>query len=129
MSSYWDYFGRAMRSNGYLPNAVIPSALEALYNRSYDNSHGSARYWHKALGGPFALKRRMSDSAKEAEDTYRNTGVDSPYIDRYGGPSLGAVVGLAGGSGGAVGMARSLSDLYTAEVIEDVQKSSNFMYM
>lgn len=77
---------------------------------------------------PFSTVRKLRDSAQSAEDRYNNTGTDEQYISRVGGTDATALLGDVGMGAGVVGMARSLSDVYRPEVVEDVGKKFNGMY-
>lgn len=124
MSSYWDYLQDSLKDPFTNP---IASPIWALYNKAYDESHGGNRY---ALSKVPILGyyKKFRDAMQQAEDTYNNTGKDPAYSTRFNGPGFESVYGGALAGGGAVGMARSLSTVYTPEVIEDVSKTFNGMY-
>lgn len=119
MSDFWDYL------KDFDP--MWEGVGSRIYDYFYDNSHGGDRYVLSKLPF-FSWHRNFRDAIQKAEDSYRNTGKDPQYIDRLRGPGFESLYG-----GGAVGgpvarMARSLSAVYTPEVIEDVGKAFNNMY-
>lgn len=116
MTSYWDYLKRDLRN----PISSGPAGfIHALYDKMYDESHGSSRYWLSQIP-VLNTNRRMRDSAQEAQDRYDNTGIDERYSTRVGGYSGSAIFGDVAGGTGLVGMARSLHDVYKPDVEEDV---------
>lgn len=124
MSSYWDYLRRDITN----PITSGPAAfIHALYDKAYDESHGANRYWLSKVP-ILSTNRSLRDAAKQAQDTYDNTGKDPAYISRNPTPGFERVLGDVGASAGTVGMARSLSTMYSAEVIEDVGTKFNGMY-
>lgn len=124
MSSYWDYLARDITN----PITSGPAAfIHALYDKAYDESHGSKRYWLSKIP-ILSTNRNLRDSAQAAQDSYDNTGTDPAYIFRNPTAGFERVLGDVGASAGTVGMARSLASVYTPEVIEDVGSKFNGMY-
>lgn len=125
MSSYWDYLGRSFKN----PITSGPAAfLHAAYDMAYDNSHGSSRYWLSKVPG-LSWNRRMRDEAQQLQDQYQNTGKDPAYINRIAGFDGSSLYGGIGSGAGIARMARSLTDLYPADVAESFDKPSHFMGM
>lgn len=124
MGSYWDYLKRDIRN----PLTTGPAALiHAAYDKFYDESHGSKKYYLSKLP-VLSWNRRLRDAAQAAQDRYDNTGTDPAYSTRLVGPGFESVYGGAAAGGGIARMASSLSTMYTPEVIEDVSMKFNGMY-
>ena len=123
MSDYWDYVKDAMANYGNINNM-----FQSLYNRAYDDSHGSTRYWLSKVPW-LSTWRKYQDESKQAQDRYDNTGVDEAYIDRvigFSGADFNST--LSGVAGRTMRMARSMATLYVPEVVEDVGSRFNNMY-
>lgn len=117
MGSYSDFmrhFGITGRTAGY-----VQDAFNALYNRS----HGEQRYWLRNT--PWGFIRALEDKAVAAQDRYDNTGKDEAYAFRVDSSALGVGASLASGMGKLPRMARSMMDLYQAEIMEDVGNDVN----
>lgn len=112
MGSYSDFmrnFGITGRTAGY---------VQDIFNALYDNSHGEKRYWLRNT--PWGFIRALEDKAQAAQDRYDNTGTDEAYAFRVDSSALGVGAGIASGMGRLPKMARSLMDVYQAEIMEDV---------
>lgn len=115
MSDYWDYIKDVMANYGNWNNM-----FQSLYNRAYDDSHGSNRYWLSKVPW-LSTWRRYKDEAQQMQDRYDNTGIDEAYITRVGGFDGSSVAGDLSSFGNRAGrMARSLSSCYPVEVLENV---------
>lgn len=121
MSDYGDFLRKwAPQSMG----GWSAAAMQDLFEQFYDNSHGSQRYYLRNT--PWGFVRYLEDKAKAAQDRFDNTGVDEAYAGRIDSSLYGAGMGIAAGlSRGALRMARSLADVYVAEVTEDVGYNTN----
>lgn len=117
MSDYWDYLKSAI--GGYAAGGYN-GALQSLYDRAFDNSHGSDRYWLSQVPW-FSKWRNMRDNARESQDRWDNSHTDEEYFNRVLGVSGASLNGDMSSFGNrAVRMARSLSQCYPIEVLEDV---------
>lgn len=108
MGSYFDFV-----TGSYM----TPSGYYTMYRNVYNRSHGGTRY---ALSQVpiFGQMKQFEDNAQKYEDAYQNNGIDALYSSSYGGSALqtGAV-----GIGKTMKMARTLADVFTPDVSENVQ--------
>lgn len=89
-----------------------------LHRYAYDHSHGGARYLLSQVP-VLGQSVQMFDRAKYYEDVYKNSGVDPLYSQNYGSSGT-ATLGAIAASGAKLGrMAKSLSGVYGADVIEN----------
>lgn len=112
MGSYSDFmrhFGMTGRTAAY---------AQDIFNALYDRSHGSNRY--ALRNTPWGLIRYFEDKAQEAQDRWENTGIDERYASRVDGSLYGFGASVVGAGTKLPRMARSLTDLYQADVIESV---------
>lgn len=116
MGSLSDFYGY-VRKNANSWNSPL-SVLSTLYDYAYENSHGSQKYY-LSQAPVLGWARRIKDSAQAAEDQYQNTGVDTPYSQRYNSINSNSLGGIADGVVKPVRMARSLGYLYGCDVKED----------
>lgn len=121
MSSYFDYLGSYSR---YVPFIGGTEYLYSRYKKAYQNSHGGNRYLLKSIPG-FGQRLALEDAYRQQEDRYNNTGIDAEYVQRINNNEMS---GLTNTVGSAVKMARSLSEVYTPEVVEDVGSKFNNSY-
>lgn len=121
MSSYFDYLGSYGR---YVPFIGGSEFLYRQYKKAYNNSHGGNRYLLSQIPG-FGQRLSLEDAYRMKEDQYRNTGIDAEYVQRINNVDGG---GLSSTASTAVKMARSLSEVYTPEVIENVGSNFNYSY-
>lgn len=121
MSSYWDYLKGEWKN----PLTIGPASfIHAAFDKLYDESHGAQKYYLSKTP-ILGWVRRLKDAAKQAQDTYNNTGKDPAYSTRLNGPGFESLYGDVGAGVGAVRMARSLSAMYSPEVIENVGFNAN----
>lgn len=115
MASYWDYVKDAMANY-----TNFNGLLQSWYDRAYDNSHGSQRYWLTKVPW-LSTWRKYKDEAQQAQDRYDNTGIDEAYIQNVVGFSGASASGDLSSFGNRAGrMARSLSECYPIEVLENL---------
>lgn len=122
MSSYYDFLNSVFRNRGF-----SPSSLYGVYRDRYDQSHGAERYLYSKVP-IFSAVKKFEDELRNQQDYYEKTGTDPQYIQSLNRIGPGGDDGISGLSNRVSGMARSLSDLYSAEVIEDVQGKFNNAY-
>lgn len=121
MTDYWDF----LKSRATSHNPV--EWMYDLYKDAYDDSHGGFRYTLSQIPF-FSHLKKFEDTFKQWEDQYQNTGTDPAYSTVYNRTDLNAAIN-SGGIGGMVSkMARSLSDVYNPDVIEDLNPHSQNMY-
>lgn len=123
MSSYWDYVLSSLKDP--FTNPML-SPVWGAYNKWYDESHGSSKYYASKFP-VLSWYRRFRDSAQAAQDTWDKTGTDPAYSTRLRGPGFESLYGSAIGAGGIARMSSSLATVYTPEVVEDVSKF-NYSY-
>lgn len=94
------------------------------YERQFKNKHGSDRYYWENL--PFWGKlHAVREGARRAEDSYRNTGKDDYYSDRWAQDSLNSMLGSVSAPLPGLRlptMAKSLAKMYGAEVELNIAK-------
>lgn len=121
MTDYWDLIQSRFTSNNPIEWAYD------FYKKAYDDSHGGLRYGLSQIPF-FGQLKRFEDSWQQWEDTYNNTGKDPVYSTRYGGNDLNSAVNVGGSSNPISRMARSLSDVYSPDVIENLSPRPRIMY-
>lgn len=94
------------------------------YESQFKNKHGADRYYWENL--PFWGKlHSVREGAKRAEDSYRNTGKDDYYSDRWASDSLNSMLGSLSAPIPGLRlptMAKSLAKMYGAEVELNIAK-------
>lgn len=121
MTDYWDFIKSRVSSH----NPV--EWMYDIYKGAYDDSHGGLRYTLSQIPF-FSHLKKFEDTYKQWEDQYQNTGVDPAYSTVYNRTDLNAAINSGGVGGMASKMARSLSDVYSPEVVEDVMNKFNHTY-
>lgn len=114
MTSYLDFLNYALK-NGL----GGPSQMYGLYRDLYENSHGAERYLYSKVP-IFSRVKAFEDELRNQQDYYDQTGTDPQYIQSVNRIGVGGSDGLSGQSDGITRMARSIVDLYTADVREEV---------
>lgn len=128
MTDYWDYLKQSFKDQWYNPAGAVTSAIDAYLDMSYDNANGADKYWLTKIPG-WGNSKKWEDESQFWQNYYDITGKNPNYSTSYGNSNpLGTAVGLSAGASGIARMARSLTEVYGAEIVENLQTKFNHSY-